>query len=355
MLAAKEKRMKTDETRMQSAFTLIELLVVIAIISILAAILFPVFAGVREKARLATSQSNMKQILTAVQTYVQDYDEGMPFAGDQAFEDPTQNPSVSVAEWQEQLYPYIKSEKVYIDPNESIQQEDDWSKDANFDGSYPLPSASTATSYLFNGMYMGRVVGSSVTTQTGVVSATLAQFSDTAGWALLTTGQRQINDYAGVGVGASVPSGAPDHNGNLYSPWRESYNFTKHIAAPGAGGGQGSTPDIGADGFHAGYAITGNLFDPCGFAQGAKLPHHQNGHLFGFLDGHVKFIPLGTTPSAPYYYQVQLEKRLPACHSIAFPQDSPDCQNDPATGNSMTGNGGNWGSVAGYDDSCKYR
>src|SRR5881392_3401264 len=59
-------------------FTLIELLVVIAIIAILAAILFPVFAQAREKARQASCQSNLKQIGNAVMMYVQDYDEVYP-------------------------------------------------------------------------------------------------------------------------------------------------------------------------------------------------------------------------------------------------------------------------------------
>jgi prepilin-type N-terminal cleavage/methylation domain-containing protein/prepilin-type processing-associated H-X9-DG protein len=63
------------------AFTLIELLVVIAIVAILAAILFPVFAQAREKARQTTCQSNLKQIGTAFSMYLQDYDEGFPNTG----------------------------------------------------------------------------------------------------------------------------------------------------------------------------------------------------------------------------------------------------------------------------------
>lgn len=61
-------------------FTLIELLVVIAILAILAAILFPVFAQVREKARQTTCLSNCRQIGMAVQLYAQDWDEGLPLS-----------------------------------------------------------------------------------------------------------------------------------------------------------------------------------------------------------------------------------------------------------------------------------
>jgi prepilin-type N-terminal cleavage/methylation domain-containing protein/prepilin-type processing-associated H-X9-DG protein len=69
-------------TRRQSAaFTLIELLVVIAIIAILAAILFPVFAQAREKARATACTSNLKQLGLALMMYGQDYDENMPTAG----------------------------------------------------------------------------------------------------------------------------------------------------------------------------------------------------------------------------------------------------------------------------------
>jgi len=67
--------------RSTKGFTLIELLVVIAIIAILAAILFPVFAKAREKARQASCLSNLKQISLSMIMYSQDYDEALPVAG----------------------------------------------------------------------------------------------------------------------------------------------------------------------------------------------------------------------------------------------------------------------------------
>jgi prepilin-type N-terminal cleavage/methylation domain-containing protein/prepilin-type processing-associated H-X9-DG protein len=75
------RHLSPASTRSGRGFTLIELLVVIAIIAILAAILFPVFAQAREKARQASCMSNMKQIGLAVHMYAQDYDELLPNNG----------------------------------------------------------------------------------------------------------------------------------------------------------------------------------------------------------------------------------------------------------------------------------
>ena len=72
--------MYSRNVRQRAGFTLIELLVVIAIIAILAAILFPVFAQAREKARQATCESNAKQFMLGILQYAQDADEAMPIA-----------------------------------------------------------------------------------------------------------------------------------------------------------------------------------------------------------------------------------------------------------------------------------
>ncbi|MBI5830733.1 MAG: DUF1559 domain-containing protein [Armatimonadetes bacterium] len=99
-----EMNSRTVGTRRSGAggFTLIELLVVIAIIAILAAILFPVFAQARAKARSASCQSNLKQIGLALLQYTQDYDETLPLAN-------WAYGGGSNWIWQASIEPYIKS------------------------------------------------------------------------------------------------------------------------------------------------------------------------------------------------------------------------------------------------------
>jgi len=95
-------------------FTLIELLVVIAIIAILAAILFPVFAQAREKARGITCLSNCKQIGLALNMYVQDYDESFPYCISCAAPQwPRMTPQVL-------MDPYIKTPGVWNCPSATV-------------------------------------------------------------------------------------------------------------------------------------------------------------------------------------------------------------------------------------------
>ena len=88
--------------RKLSAFTLIELLVVIAIIAILAAILFPVFAKAREKARQSSCMSNEKQMDLAIVQYVQDYDERFPTIR-------ITLPNNANVDWRNIIQPYLKN------------------------------------------------------------------------------------------------------------------------------------------------------------------------------------------------------------------------------------------------------
>jgi len=105
-----------------SAFTLIELLVVIAIIAILAAILFPVFAQARAKARQTSCLSNTKQVDLGFQMYKQDYDEWYPFWawGNSSPNSGNTTPSTNHFEslWINAIYPYSKSTQIYACPSD---------------------------------------------------------------------------------------------------------------------------------------------------------------------------------------------------------------------------------------------
>jgi prepilin-type N-terminal cleavage/methylation domain-containing protein/prepilin-type processing-associated H-X9-DG protein len=96
-------------------FTLIELLVVIAIISLLASILFPVFARARENARRASCQSNLKQIGLGLLQYIGDYDDTMPFS----FFGSAGNSDAANYKWMDAIYPYVKNEQIFTCPSDS--------------------------------------------------------------------------------------------------------------------------------------------------------------------------------------------------------------------------------------------
>jgi prepilin-type N-terminal cleavage/methylation domain-containing protein len=136
-------------------FTLIELLVIIAIIAILAAILFPVFAQAREKARQTQCLGNLKQMALAVQIYAQDYDEVMPPANDRVLDFANPDPATRskadgpwLPSFLSALQPYMKNEQIQacpslgaVDPNNQA---------------VPPPTSRSRASYMGNGVIMGQ-------------------------------------------------------------------------------------------------------------------------------------------------------------------------------------------------------
>ena len=144
-------------SRKHSAFTLIELLVVIAIIAILAAILFPVFAQAREKARQTSCLSNTKQLGLAALQYSQDYDETVVNILLNAYGSRnTKNPH-----WMDMIYPYVKSQAVFTCPSRTGETSNDagaisppdWYNYQYCDPANPTRTTRNYGTYSMNGVY----------------------------------------------------------------------------------------------------------------------------------------------------------------------------------------------------------
>jgi prepilin-type N-terminal cleavage/methylation domain-containing protein/prepilin-type processing-associated H-X9-DG protein len=133
---------------MRRGFTLIELLVVIAIIAILAAILFPVFAKAREKARQTSCLSNEKQIMLGFLMYAQDYDECLPLS--KALNGA--NPPYTAADL---VMPYVKNNQIFFCPSSHHPM----TQTASCGGGVGCWSGAKLTDYLAVQCHYGQPIG----------------------------------------------------------------------------------------------------------------------------------------------------------------------------------------------------
>lgn len=144
--------------KLRKGFTLIELLVVIAIIAILAAILFPVFAQARDKARSASCLSNLKQVATASLMYVQDYDETIMPARTQADFKSANGAACNrgFSPWVVLIQPYTKNWTMMRCPSQPEDPFDIWGTNAS---SIPECNWALWPSYGINWNYLQKTTG----------------------------------------------------------------------------------------------------------------------------------------------------------------------------------------------------
>ena len=235
-----------------NAFTLIELLVVIAIIAILAAILFPVFATAREKARQTACISNGKQVGLALMQYTADYDECTP-GGTSVYQGCTG--------WAGQIYPYVKSAATYRCPDDMNANAGNWS-------SYGI-NYNTSTQSVSGSYWSGRALS-----QYSAPSMTVLLFEVTGNSGTDVTSPKENSSPTGIGLGAVQGGYDPNGGGTSGSTCSASTTSLKY-----------ATGDLGGRG------------DNCFFA--SSIGRHSGAGVFVLADGHAKWLQ-GNVVSSGY-------------------------------------------------------
>jgi len=234
----------------RKAFTLIELLVVIAIIAILAAILFPVFAAAREKARQTTCASNEKQLGLAFLQYSQDFDETMPAI------------SSDGTGWAGAIYPYVKSVNAFVCPDDPTSA-----------GACCYDTApQNMTSYAYNGN-----IGANSAYSIDGATAKMSEPVKTVLLAEIGVLRGGGNQTGGIGGICDLTS---SESSNTYrSMAGNGETLTDHNRVPGL-----AAYDTGYMGELNGVTNTGvNIFT-------GATGRHVSGANYAFCDGHVKFL-----------------------------------------------------------------
>lgn len=250
----------------RAGFTLIELLVVIAIIAILAAILFPVFAKAREKARQTSCLNNEKQLSLGILQYLQDYDETFPSGVG------TSSNGTAQINWAQQIYSYVRSTAVYKCPDDPTQVDTPYSV---------LSYAINAQLSIYNGG-MTQISAYSLPTLTAPVKTVLLCEVQMGRYTGGTTTKCQPdsptpNAYGWVTYGAYAPS-------NQYAI-NDTYGYSFK--------------------YPNGQYATGVFANPGGATAGVQpftnTGVHSDGSNYLLADGHVKWMR-GTSVSEGYLY-----------------------------------------------------
>jgi len=242
--------------RRRGGFTLIELLVVIAIIAILAAILFPVFAQAREKARASGCLSNQKQIALAFNMYAQDYDETYPLGVITGLKHPLTGVDYR---WEDAVTPYIKG--------------------GNVGGILTCPSApSRAYGYSMNPAIAGQ---------------SMARAGNPADTVLTADGAQVANQAAKAGDGKGLPQTGPVFVYTLTGfekLWTPAPNFKTGKGDPAAVLLVDPTLNVDNNNKSAGHLRY----------------RHNDGVNTSFVDGHTKYTRGGAFKLGQWYPPVQL-------------------------------------------------
>lgn len=172
-------------------FSLIEMIVVLGIISILAAVLFPVFAKARQGAQRTSCSSNLRQIGAGLTQYIQENDEALPASAWGGVASASNN--AGAYKWMDAIFPYVRDEKLFVCPSDT---------DGKYIYNKKIPTGETSIeygSYGQNGAY--RSVGDRQTPPRSAVGAlvnlsSVAQPSATV-WATDTNNREEINGSYG--------------------------------------------------------------------------------------------------------------------------------------------------------------
>jgi len=277
---APNSRKRCQDSGQKLAFTLIELLVVVAIIALLAAILFPVFGRVREKARQTGCASNLKQLAFGFLQYEQDNDENAPCPS--VVQSTTVNLTTGQG-WAGTIYPYVRSQGVYTCPSDTtvmpngnyteISYAININVAASSGGSYPIPDGAPSTlesartapakSVLFTEVRNCPVVKTPFDPTNTVYNAPFAYtYSPASNGVFLATCKDDTASNCGAAPINTVP--AP-----VYATGYMGRSIGDRYAISDGCGGTGVVPS--------------RCFpSPTGI--------HTDGSNFAFLDGHVKWL-----------------------------------------------------------------